>query len=211
MDISKKIKQLRQSKKISQKELASTIGVTQATITKIESGITKNTSVDIAIKIAVALDTSVYELFGDDGFINKTEEQNKFANENKELKIKLSEKEQLIKALTNEKRLIGKTILDDLFYYSKIIYGIYSFTLRDSTDENEKELFRTLKENWHLIFERKLSFYEKSGYFEDKDIKIVFEETKETLDNFFNSTVTEKELSDNMSHLLNKMKATKKL
>jgi transcriptional regulator with XRE-family HTH domain len=66
MEIKDKIKAARATKKITQKELASLIGVTQATITKIETGETKNPSVDIALKIADALGEDVYNLFTDE-------------------------------------------------------------------------------------------------------------------------------------------------
>ena len=46
------------------------VGTTQTTITNIEKGVTKNPSVDIAIKIANALGEDVNSLFGDDTFEN---------------------------------------------------------------------------------------------------------------------------------------------
>lgn len=63
MEIKDKLKAARAVKKITQKELAGLVGVTQATITKIETGETKNPSVDIALKIAQALGEDVYRLF----------------------------------------------------------------------------------------------------------------------------------------------------
>lgn len=66
MGINEKLKAIRTIKKVTQKELADLIGVTQATITKIETGETKNPSIDIAIKISKALDADIFELFGDE-------------------------------------------------------------------------------------------------------------------------------------------------
>lgn len=59
-------KALRISKGLTQKDLAQIVGTTQTTITNIEKGITKNPSVDIAIKIANALELDIYELFGNE-------------------------------------------------------------------------------------------------------------------------------------------------
>lgn len=74
MKASELIKQRRISKKLSQKELADMVGVSQVTITRIETGQIKNTSIDIAAKIANALQTDIYSLFlGDYGFYNSSE------------------------------------------------------------------------------------------------------------------------------------------
>lgn len=63
-------KALRIGKGLTQKDLAEMVGTTQTTITNIEKGVTKNPSVDIAIKIANALGEDVNSLFGDDTFEN---------------------------------------------------------------------------------------------------------------------------------------------
>lgn len=65
-------KALRISKGLTQKDLAQLVGTTQTTITNIEKGITKNPSIDIAIKIANALGKDVYSLFGDETLKNES-------------------------------------------------------------------------------------------------------------------------------------------
>jgi|GEM_PF-3393902 len=70
-------KALRVSKGLTQKELADIVGTTQTTITNIEKGITKNPSVDIALKIANALDKSIQQLFGQETFDGKIPEFDK--------------------------------------------------------------------------------------------------------------------------------------
>lgn len=73
MKTSEKVKLARKAKGLTQKELANNIGAAQATINKIESssetGI-KNTSFEMAVKIASALDVDVFELFGDETLKN---------------------------------------------------------------------------------------------------------------------------------------------
>lgn len=78
MELAEKIKIRRKQKGISQKELADRIGVAQATINKIENGNTKNTSVEIAFKIAKALDENVYDLFGDGITEDSSRNKNQF-------------------------------------------------------------------------------------------------------------------------------------
>lgn len=90
MKISEKIKLKRIQKGLNQKELAKMIGVAHATINKIELGKTENPSVDIAIKIADALGTDVYELFSDVIFIPKSllnNEVEKYAIENFKIRL----------------------------------------------------------------------------------------------------------------------------
>ena len=59
------IKYLRSIKKLSQQELAKKVGVDRSTISRIENG-TIETTIDNAIKIAEALNVSLYDLIGYD-------------------------------------------------------------------------------------------------------------------------------------------------
>ncbi len=65
-NIGRKIKELRESKKLSQRQLAKDSGVPQATINRIESGEIKEPSLSNATKIANALGVTVTELQGND-------------------------------------------------------------------------------------------------------------------------------------------------
>ena len=58
----KKISKIRKSKKISQVELAKSVGVKQATISRIEKGVNKP-SLDVIERIAEALNVCIIELF----------------------------------------------------------------------------------------------------------------------------------------------------
>jgi len=58
-----KMKELRDKVGINQTDLAAKVGITQAAISAIEIGLTESPSVDVAQKIAMALGTTVEELF----------------------------------------------------------------------------------------------------------------------------------------------------
>jgi transcriptional regulator with XRE-family HTH domain len=64
-NLGKRIKELRQKKGLSQDELARKAEVAYTTLTKIETGVIKNPSVAITIKIAKALDASIEEIVRD--------------------------------------------------------------------------------------------------------------------------------------------------
>lgn len=59
----KNLTSIRKSKGLSQTELAETVGIKQATVSRIEKGV-NNPSLDVAEKIAEALGVNVVELFG---------------------------------------------------------------------------------------------------------------------------------------------------
>lgn len=56
-----KIRRIKMKKK--QKEIAEQVGITQQYLANLENGRSKNPSRDLMIKLAVALDTTVQELF----------------------------------------------------------------------------------------------------------------------------------------------------
>lgn len=58
-----KLQSIRESKGLSQAELAKLAGVSQASICKYEKGLAKNPRLNNCIKIATALDCSIFELF----------------------------------------------------------------------------------------------------------------------------------------------------
>jgi transcriptional regulator with XRE-family HTH domain len=61
-DIIKAIKDERESRGLTQKELATLSGVSYSTLTKIEAGIIKNPSIEIIVKLAKELDISIDKL-----------------------------------------------------------------------------------------------------------------------------------------------------
>lgn len=64
MELKDKIKKMRENRNLSKSELARIIGVSPAYITKLENGDKKNPSLEIKVKLAKALNTTVSELIG---------------------------------------------------------------------------------------------------------------------------------------------------
>jgi len=64
-DLTKRLKQHREDRGITQKELSKMSGVSYSTLTKLESGVIKNPSVEAIIKITKALDLNVDDLIND--------------------------------------------------------------------------------------------------------------------------------------------------
>lgn len=62
-----KIKELRETKKLSQEELAEKSGVSRGTISALENGVARNTTSKTLLKLAQALDTTVDRIFFADG------------------------------------------------------------------------------------------------------------------------------------------------
>lgn len=62
-----KIKELRETKKLSQEELAEKSGVSRGTISALENGVARNTTSKTLLKLAQALDTTVERIFFADG------------------------------------------------------------------------------------------------------------------------------------------------
>ncbi len=62
--LSKNIRKLRKECKLSQEELAKKVGITFSTLTKLESGVNKNPTLNTLCKIADVLGVSLDELVG---------------------------------------------------------------------------------------------------------------------------------------------------
>ena len=58
-----KIKELREAMKMTQEELAEKSGVSRGTISALENGIDRTTTSKTLVKLAQALDTTVYRIF----------------------------------------------------------------------------------------------------------------------------------------------------
>lgn len=161
MEFSEKIKQIRQSKKISQKELASSIGVTQATITKIESGLTKNTSIDIAMKIANALGANLYELVG---------EEMPLINDKNYL--------ELIKKLTEENKILESFRGDSLHW---LMINAFAFSSKLWDAHKDLENINTERSKYYLEgsismvddFIERVKVYYQTGFITEDNVKVL--------------------------------------
>lgn len=65
-----KIKEARQTKKMTQDELAKKSGISRATISGLENGTIKTTTTSTLIKIADALGTTVWDIFYSDSLVH---------------------------------------------------------------------------------------------------------------------------------------------
>jgi len=74
VEIKNNIKEVRKQKGLTQQYLADYLNLSQAAVAKIENNISNFPSIDIAFKIATALQTNVYELFGFENSSNNGED-----------------------------------------------------------------------------------------------------------------------------------------
>lgn len=101
-----KIKSLRNQNGISQTKMAKSIGLSQPGYAKIESGLTENISLSLAVKISNVLGVGFNELYDIDGDSQKIDSLNKEIEALKkriaELKEQVCDKRQIIEYLTND-------------------------------------------------------------------------------------------------------------
>jgi len=62
IDLPRKIKRIREEKEITQKELAKMSGVSYSTLTKLETGVIKNPSFEVVLRIIKALEIDLSDL-----------------------------------------------------------------------------------------------------------------------------------------------------
>jgi transcriptional regulator with XRE-family HTH domain len=151
MELASKIKSLRKEKNVNQKELAEISGVSQAAINKIETGKTKSPSIDIAIKIADALDVDIYELYGTSSGWAKL-------NDNATLELLSKEKESKFSILAS---------------WSLDVLGEISLlqTVRDEyVNKNNKDTIQSILNNLKESFITSLIQFKKSGILTDDEI-----------------------------------------
>jgi transcriptional regulator with XRE-family HTH domain len=138
-----KIKRLRKSSGITQIEVANSAGITQSGFASIEKGNTKSITIEVGIGIAKALGVPFYELFDIEIGNSPKEDVNTQLEDLRvkleELRERISEKDQLIKAITNQNKqlkayLLSSTFLDHWAELSKLEYD-----LPGAWDENEKQ------------------------------------------------------------------------
>lgn len=191
MEVKDKIKAARANKKITQEELSKMIGKTQATITKIETGETKNPGVDIALKIANALGEDVYFLFGDDSLKNPsikvdTELIEKLSIENNSLKKQIEDKDFLIETLKNEKSMTKK-------YFVEIMITDYIFDINfineqitEALDDEKREKLIQKKEDIIRIFKKNKELFIAFGFVTQIDFDNEYKEMKDNAESYYN-------------------------
>ena len=116
-EIGKKIKSIRESKQISQSQLAKKAGIAQSTLSYIENG-KKNPQFHTLSSICKALDTSVLELFA----YGEEELSIKIFEENKKLSIHLVVKN---KDLSLSEKNLPTDIRNELYNLEKYLFDKY--------------------------------------------------------------------------------------
>lgn len=150
IDVGQRIKKLRLSKGLSQAEVAGACDISQSAYAKIESGKTKNITIDIGRSIAQFLGIRFMDLFDisyNKHFTYNTYYKNTIAehrdillDRNKELEIKINEKNTLINTLLSEKKN-----LKDFFIMQFVShYNNYIGVLEDLIEQAPNETFKTL-------------------------------------------------------------------
>ncbi len=188
IDIGQSIKKLRLSKGLSQAEVAESCGISQSAYAKIESGKTKNITIDIGRLIAEFLEISFVELFDispSKGFSSAQEWKNTeqaynemLSEQNNELFKRLEEKNTLINSLISEKKnLKDFLVMQFVSHYSSYI-GLIDDLIDQAPNEKFKETLHKKRIN-AISFEKTIqSKFIKLGLFTKQDIHIYIDEMK---------------------------------
>jgi len=177
--IGEKIKLLRVQKGLNLKELGEKVSLSDTALSKIENGKTISPGIEVSFKIAEALGTNIYELFGYESFTTKPEDQNKLEKEIEELKIKLSEKEQLIKALQNEKVLFGKHFADELVSNYDNIVQLHKTLSNAYTNDSQRCFHKDQADSYIVLFWKMVDWFKSLGFITDEDIDKAIEKAPE--------------------------------
>ena len=176
-DILNRIIGIRKAKKISQKEISESLGISQAAYAKFESG--NSITVDRLYKIAEFLSVSINEILD-----VKPTKQNEDLNESLILKIDslnetIKEKTLLINLLKDEKLRIKD------FLVSTMIEN-YSFEIRDINEQilkiaNEKEKAELIrkKESIDKFFKHNKERFFKTGFISQTDFDNYYKDMRE--------------------------------
>jgi transcriptional regulator with XRE-family HTH domain len=143
-DIKDKLKALRKQKKISQKQVAESAGISIAAYSNIESGISKSITIDVGKGIAKALGFPFTELFDVDESTSKSSEnetlvkklQQKITN----LEKRIEEKDLVITSLTTNRKFFINTLIR--FIEDSVRYNFYwiikqGYDYAKTTEEKE--------------------------------------------------------------------------
>lgn len=156
-----KVKEVRKSLKMTQKELADKLSLTQAAVAKIETNEKSNPSIDMAFKIADALDTNVYELFSIDNSENK-----------------LALNKELISNLKKEKRLLESFRASSLNEYMINAFG-HSSMLWDAhkdlekLDEDRSRYYKEAAISVVVDFTYYIRSYYQTGFISEENLLIL--------------------------------------
>lgn len=139
-----KIKRIRKSKGISQVIVAESCMIKQSSYANIESGKTQSITIEVGIGIAKALGVSFNELFEievgnlptEEGLIQIEDLKGKL----EELKERLSEKDQLIKAITSQNKQLKTELLSSISFHQLNEIDNLKEKLEITSDEKKRQL-----------------------------------------------------------------------
>ena len=153
MNIGENIKQFRKNKKITQKELAEKIGVTDSAITKYEKG-DREPNIETLNKIATALGVTINDLVkNEEKASNKNSigirflDMNKLGNEKEQIIKVVEEMYEFINAKNDENQLEE---FYDLVQASLNLLQIRNFTLQEIQEAEQKHIEKLRKRGWEI-------------------------------------------------------------
>lgn len=170
-----KIKRLREERNLNHVAISKEIGISNTAYSKIEKGITKSISLDIAIKIAKVLDVDFNELFG----IEKPDYQDDLNGEIEILKKRIIELESQLE----DKKRLEKYLSKDLLNIKPLILNwVEEFHLTEPDfiiEENPQIIklsvhFKTLLSESIDKEAELLAACVKGGYFSVSDVENKF-------------------------------------
>lgn len=169
-----KIKRLRKSSGITQIEVANAAGITQSGFASIEKGNTKSITIEVGIGIAKALGVPFNELFEiEAGSIQKNDDLFKIEDlkeKLEDLRERLVEKDQLIKAITNQNKQLKAHYLSDVYLDLWREISDLEDKLKISSDENEKQALSGKIAKSREFFDWNLQYLISVGALEQSDI-----------------------------------------
>lgn len=182
MNYSEKIKEYRKEKGFSQTDMAKKIGISQAAYGKIESGFTKNITIEVGKGIAKALGISFGELFKIEGYQFASAEKDALINSLKESKILLEKKIKELEERLEERKATIDLLLQKIDIYKRAIYE--SFWVQTNLTVNiidkqikmadtEEEIVKLKNKKDYLLMsqQRLLDIYIYMGILTENDIE----------------------------------------
>ena len=183
MNTQERIKLYRKQKNLSQSQMASVIGISQAAYAKIESGVTGNITLVVATGIAKALGEDFNEVF-------EIEKDNKtivgLKAEIVELKSRISEKDLLIKSISSQHKYTKDVLIAEvyLFHYNQL--AKLREQLENCSNENVRKTLTEEISHVQKMEKRKYKTYITTGVLEQSDIDDVYSRMSENYEGYLN-------------------------
>lgn len=175
--IGDKIKGLRKSKGLSLMDLANILSVSDTSLSKIETGKTKNVTVEFGKSLAKALNISFVDLFEIEVKANKESEI--LVSEIEDLKKKIEEKTLLIDLLLREQEIFKRTSVQAIVSYSDNIISRIDEELKIAKTDNERAYLEAQKRSQIVTKQHMIDNFLHIGFFNQSDIDSYYKELRE--------------------------------